>query len=206
MANNIWNSLGNTFSNMLEFSWPMILISVVLLSSLRVTYLLKNKESFVIHKEILSLFFIVYILCMFQVVTFQDVSSVGSNNLIPFKEIFRYSFGSRLFVKNIIGNMVMFIPYGFFVGCYVKKTNWKTTFILVLVASLVIESTQLAIGRVFDVDDIILNVFGGMIGYLGYHLLDKLGDINPKVFKSALFLDILTILAFMSFAAYILWR
>ncbi len=206
MANNIWNSLGNTFSNMLEFTWPMVLISVVLLSSLRLTYLLKNKESFVIHKEILTLFFIVYILCMFQVVTFQDVSSIGSNNLIPFKEIFRYSFGSRLFVKNIIGNMVMFIPYGFFIGCYVKKANWKTTFILVLVAALVIEATQLAIGRVFDVDDIILNVFGGMIGYFGYYMLDKLGGIYPKIFKSNLFLDILTILAFLSFAAYILWR
>ena len=206
MANQIWRSLDSTFSDVLEMTWPMILISVVLLSSLRLSYLLKSKESFVLHNELLTLFFIVYILCMFQVVTFQDVSNFGSNNFIPFKEVFRYDFGSRLFIKNIIGNMVMFVPYGFFVAYYVKPKNWKSLFSLVLIASIVIEATQLAIGRVFDVDDILLNVVGGMIGYFMYKILNKLGDLSPKIFKSSVFLDIVTIVIFILFAVYILWR
>ena len=206
MANQIWQSFNSTLSDVLEMTWPMILISVVLLSSLRLSYILRSKEPFVLYKELLTLFFVIYILCMFQVVTFQDVSSAGSNNFVPFREIFRYNFGSRLFIKNIIGNVVMFIPYGFFVAYYGKSNNWKTTFLLVLVASLVIESTQLAIGRVFDVDDILLNVIGGFIGYFIYKLLNKLGDTCPKVFKSSVFLDILTIIIFGMFAVYILWR
>lgn len=206
MANQIWNSLDSTFSDVLEMTWPMILISVVLLSSIRLSYLIKSKESFVLHKELLTLFFIVYILCMFQVVTFQDVSSFGSNNFTPFREILRYNFGSRLFIKNIIGNMVMFVPYGFFVAYYANTKTWKGEFALVLVASLVIESTQLAIGRVFDVDDILLNVIGGMFGYFIYYLLGKLANLFPKVFKSNIFLDILTVAMFILFSAYILWR
>ena len=75
-----------------------------------------------------------------------------------------------------------------------------------LIASLVIEATQLAIGRVFDVDDILLNVVGGMFGYFIYKILNKLGDLSPKIFKSALFLDILTVIVFIMFSVYILWR
>ena len=174
MASEIWRSLDNTFTDVLEMTWPMILISVVLLSSIRLSYLLKSKKPFVLHKELLTLFFIIYILCLFQVVTFQDINSFGSNNFIPFREITRYTFGSR--------------------------------FCLVLIASLVIESTQLAIGRVFDVDDIILNVVGGMVGYFMYKFFNKLADTCPKIFKSQIFLDIITIICFIAFSAYILWR
>ena len=118
MTDQMWKSLDNTLADVLEMTWPMILISVVLLSSLRLSYLLKSKEPFVLHKELLTLFFVIYILCLFQVVTFQDVSNFGTNNFTPFKEISRYTFGSRLFIKNIIGNMLMFVPYGFFVSYY----------------------------------------------------------------------------------------
>ncbi|MDD6879143.1 MAG: VanZ family protein [bacterium] len=206
MSNAFWNSLNGTLTGVLEMTWPMILISVVLLSSLRLSYLLKSKEEFVLHKEILSLFFIVYILCLFQVVTFQDISNIGTNNFIPFREILRYDFGSRLFIKNIIGNVIMFVPYGFFVEYYCKSDKLKSVLWLVFIASLVIETTQLAIGRVFDVDDVLLNVIGGVLGYYIYRIINKLGDAWPKVFKSSLFLDLITIVIFALFAFCILGR
>ncbi len=62
------------FMTMIKTSWPMVLISVVILISLRITYLIKNKKKFVLYEEIFLLFFVMYILCLFQVVTFQDVS------------------------------------------------------------------------------------------------------------------------------------
>ena len=98
----------------------------------------------------------------------------------------------------------MFVPYGFFVSYYSKSIKFRSAFFLVLIASVVIEATQLAIGRVFDVDDIFLNVIGGIIGYLLYKLLNRLADICPKVFKSNIFLDIFTIIVFGLFAFYIL--
>ena len=97
--------------------WPTILISSVIVISLRLVYIFKNKEQFVFYKELLSLAFIIYVLCLFYVVTFQDVSW-STSNFIPFKEMFRYDFGSRLFIKNVLGNIVLFAPYGFFVGYF----------------------------------------------------------------------------------------
>ena len=102
-----------TIVNILSNIWPMIVIFTVILSSYRLAYLLKFKESFVFYDEVLKLGFIIYIMALFYVVTFQDVSW-STSNFIPFKEMLRYEIGSPLFIKNVIGNMIMFLPYGFF--------------------------------------------------------------------------------------------
>ena len=104
--------LSSTIHGVIEFTWPMILISVIILVSFRVTYLIKNKEKMVLYKELLMLSFIIYILCLFQVVTFQDDTSWASNNFVPFREIMRYNITSKLFIKNVLGNMIMFMPFG----------------------------------------------------------------------------------------------
>ncbi len=202
----IWASIDHTLSDVLHMTWPMLFISVVLIASVRIAYLSKRKEDFILHKELLLLSFVLYILCLFQIVTFQDINTLSGNNFIPFKEILRYEFGARLFVKNIIGNVILFIPYGFFATLYVDIKKGKNAFLLVLLASIAIEFTQLGIGRVFDVDDIILNVLGGMIGFYIYRILDKISDYLPKVFKSRVALDILTVIIFGLMVSYIIWR
>ena len=99
----------------LSFSWPMVVISIIVAISVRIAYLIINKQKFVIYEELFKLFFLVYILCLFQVVTYRDVNLTG-NNFIPFKEILRYSIGSSLFYKNVFGNMILFLPYGIFIS------------------------------------------------------------------------------------------
>lgn len=84
---------------------------------MRITYILKYKVDFILYKELFSLLFVIYVMCLFYVVTFQDVSW-STSNFIPFKEIFRYEFGTKLFFKNVIGNMIMFVPFGFFVSYF----------------------------------------------------------------------------------------
>ena len=179
--------------NMLKFSWPMIVISIVILVSLRVTYLIIQKEKPVLYKDLLTLFFIIYILCLFQSVTYQDIN-YGGANYIPFREIFRYDIGSYLFYKNIFGNMLLFLPFGILVGYFLKAKKVTTAIILSFIASCSIEITQLYIGRVFDVDDIILNVCGGLLGYLFYKFLEKIKDIFPEKLKKEWILDILMII------------
>src|SRR5699024_1806752 len=111
----------------------------------------------------ITLLFIIYVLCLFYVVTFQDVSW-STSNFTPFSEMFRYEIGSRLFIKNVLGNVILFLPYGFFAAYYLKlKKPWSILGLSILV-SLTIETTQLLIGRVFDIDDIILNTIGGLFG------------------------------------------
>lgn len=191
----MFSPLTETIHGVMEFTWPMVFISIVIIASLRITYLFKNKEKFILYKELLMLAFIIYILCLFQVVTFQDVISFSSNNFIPFKEILRYDIGSRLFFKNVLGNMILFFPYGFFVGYYLKLDKKRSACFLILTASIAIECMQLAIGRVFDVDDILLNLVGGMSGFLLFNLLDKIGSFIPMIFQKEWFLNILSIIA-----------
>lgn len=186
--------LSTTLKGVVHFTWPMIIISIVVIISLRVTYLIKNKERFVLYKELLALSFIIYILCLFQVVTFQDTVSWSTNNFIPFREILRYNIGSRLFIKNILGNMLLFLPFGFFVSYYLEIKKPYIPLLLTLIASTAIECVQMVIGRVFDIDDIFLNILGGVLGYVMYYILFKIGSSFPKVFHSEWFLNILSIL------------
>ena len=189
--------LSSTIHQVINFSWPMVLISVVIMVSFRITYLIKNKEKFVLYKELLMLIFGVYILCLFQVVTFQDDTTWASNNFIPFQEILRYKVSSRLFIKNVLGNMIMFLPFGFFVSYYLKVEKINLPLLLTLIASLSIELVQLAIGRVFDVDDIILNLLGGIIGFFIYDILRIIGEGLPKFCRNEWFLNILSIILFV---------
>ena len=92
--------------------WPTILISSVIAISMRLVYLIKNKQKIVFYRELLALIFIIYVLCLFYVVTFQDVGW-SSSNFIPFKEMFRYNFGSNLFIKNVLGNIILFFAIWF---------------------------------------------------------------------------------------------
>ncbi len=194
----------DTIKTFMTLTWPMVVICVMTLASIRITYLIKNKQEFIFYKEIFYLFFLMYILCLFQIVTFEDTSTlVSGNNFEPFKEILRYKLGSRLFFKNVIGNVVLFIPYGIFASMYTKIEKPHHALGLIFFASATVEITQLLIGRVFDIDDIILNIIGGMIGFLIYITIKKIGDSLPKVFRSNIFLNILSVLLVLILTAYI---
>ncbi|MEG0025787.1 MAG: VanZ family protein [Bacilli bacterium] len=176
--------LRETILNIFGQTWPMILICTTIIISMRVAFLLKNRKSVEIYKELLMLLFIIYIMFLFYVVTFQDVTW-STSNLIPFKEILRYEFGSRLFFLNVIGNMLMFIPYGFFIGYILKTKKITTAIILAVIASMTIEITQLQVGRVFDIDDIMLNVVGVILGFYLYRFLDSIKERLPHIFKNS---------------------
>lgn len=197
--------LSSTIHGVVDFTWPMILISIVVLVSFRITYLIKNHERLVLYKELLMLSFIIYILCLFQVVTFQDNVYWSSNNFIPFKEILRYNITSNLFIKNVIGNMILFLPFGLFASLYLKVEKVHLPLVLSLITSIAIEYVQMSIGRVFDVDDIILNVLGGIIGYIIYKILKSIGQSLPSFCRKEWFLDILSILILVGIVSIILF-
>ncbi len=192
-----------TIQGVIDMTWPMLLISVVVVVSLRITYLIKNREHFTLYQELLTLSFIIYILCLFQIVTFQDTVSWSSNNFIPFREIFRYHIGSRLFLKNVLGNVLLFMPFGFFSSYYLKFKKPWVILGLTLVTSFSIEVIQMSIGRVFDVDDILLNIVGGYFGYLIYSVISRIGDRAPDFFKNEIFLDAISIIILVGVIALI---
>lgn len=195
--------LQNTIMELFYGVLPTLFLFAIIVISLRVAYIINNKVEVVLYKELFSLGFVLYILFLFYVVTFQDVDW-GSSNFIPFHEIMRYKFGSRLFVKNILGNMLMFMPFGFFIGAYVKTLKIRIPFILCLLISCAIEVTQLMIGRVFDIDDIFLNLCGGLIGFNFYVLICNIRNKLPKFFQSNLFYNICVIIIIIFMILYVL--
>ena len=179
--------------NLLIELWPMLALFLIVLITLRLVYLKVNHKKFILYKELLSLSFIIYILLLFELVTSTDFESY-SNNFIPFKEMFRYSFGSYKFMKNILGNILLFIPFGFFASYYLNNRKASLILIVSLIVSGLTEGLQYYTGRVFDIDDIILNVFGGFIGYLLYVGLMAIKGKLPKFMKSDAFINFMIIL------------
>ncbi len=182
--------------------WPTLLLLTVVALSMRIIYVVKNKEKFVFYKDAMSYLFIIYTLCLFYVVTFQDVSW-STSNFIPFKEIFRYSLGSKMFYKNVLGNMVMFVPFGLFASYFLKLQKFRSITILSLITSITIEVTQLLIGRVFDVDDILLNLIGGLIGFAIYHIIHIVRVKLPSFLKKDMVYNIIMVLFMSLFIFYI---
>lgn len=197
--------LYDKFKYFLSLTWPIVFVTLIILISFRVSYLYQSHKKVVIYKEILLFFFAFYLLCLFQIVASTDPLTPDGSNFIPFQEITRYKLFSKLFIRNIIGNILIFLPYGYFIGRYFTHKSKMLSIFLVLLASVSIEFTQLYIGRVFDVDDIILNVIGGTIGYLIYLSFEKIYSMLPKVFKSETFLNIIFIIMLILFIIFILF-
>lgn len=101
------------------------------------------------------------------------------NNLIPFKTIYNEITSNGyshigLSIYQLCGNFIMLFPLGYLIPImFNKKINFKLIILIIFSISLSIESTQFIIGkfitynyRSFDIDDIILNTLGGILGYL----------------------------------------
>lgn len=69
-------------------------------------------------------------------------------------------------VKTMLaGNFLMFIPMGFFLPLAASKMDFKKILKIAIVVPIIVEIIQPIVGRSFDIDDIILNFAGIMIGY-----------------------------------------
>lgn len=195
--------LRNMMIDVLRDTWPILVICSIIFVSMRIVYLVKSDKKIYIHKELLMYLFGIYIMCLFTVVTYQDVESYG-NNFTPFKEMFRYTLGSNLFIKNVIGNMVMFMPYGFFTGYFLKINKVSIVLLLSMLVSTSIEIIQSYIGRVFDIDDIILNVIGAIIGFIIYKIFNKIKDRLPKILRNTIFYSIIILILIVLFILYLM--
>ena len=78
----------------------------------------------------------------------------------------------------LIGNMLMFIPMGIMLPLVFKNINKKNIFVIAILITLSIEILQPIVGRSFDIDDIIMNFIGSIIGYLAITIFIKLKETN----------------------------
>ena len=198
----MFTTIRNMITGVFPDVWPIIVIITVIVCSLRIAYLLKSRHKFCFYKELAMLIFVIYIMCLFEIVTLQD-NNYGLSNFIPFQEMFRYEFGSRLFVKNIVGNILLFLPYGYFASDFLKSKKMLLPCFLTFIVSMTIELVQLNIGRTFDIDDVILNTVGGVFGYLLYSILEKIKNRLPRFFKTEGFMNFFVIVILILFIIYL---
>ncbi|MBQ2679898.1 MAG: VanZ family protein [Firmicutes bacterium] len=97
-----------------------------------------------------------------------------------------YGFNANRFMVNLIPfsreidtlgymlNVLLFVPLGFLVPVlWEKGRSFLYTFRVGIALSLLIEASQLINNRSFDVDDLILNTVGGIIGFLVFMIVNK---------------------------------
>lgn len=140
------------------------------------------------HKAVMKLLFIIYMCVLLYVVFFAEAMGRTPQdgyvyNLTPLKEIKRFmkyiwdndALG-RAARLNIFGNIIAFIPFGIYLPYTSEsKLGFISTFLYTFSLSLTIELVQLItkVGSC-DVDDIILNALGGVIGYILWYIYTKL--------------------------------
>ena len=146
---------------------------------------------------------LVYLIVLWELVTSQDITG-GGTNFMPFREILRYDYGTTAFFKQVFGNILLFVPLGYFATSYCKIKNLGTIIIISLLSSSVIETVQHFIGRSFDIDDIILNVVGGVIGYLLFTGLNAIKNHLPKVLQKDWIYNILIVVLIVLLILYII--
>jgi glycopeptide antibiotics resistance protein len=135
-------------------------------------------------KRLISIFILIaYSAILLKVMVFKDVqlfkigslkinfggSHAGPPNFIPFKTILPYLLGEKgllIACINLVGNIILLVPIGFLVPFIHQTLTWKKMLILAIAAGFTIEGLQalLRVG-IFDIDDILLNGLGVMIGY-----------------------------------------
>lgn len=91
-------------------------------------------------------------------------------NIIPFKTILNYltfSFNTDIILRNIFGNIIAFVPMGFLLPSIFKKfAALRSAIFIILFATITIEVIQyIAAVGTSDIDDIFLNLIGGILGY-----------------------------------------
>ena len=95
---------------------------------------------------------------------------VTETNFVPFKVITEYVKNAHSyndwFTKNLAVNIIMFIPFGFLTPLFIKRNKLWQILIYGIIASIMIEILQvlLAVGT-GDIDDVILNSVGTLIGF-----------------------------------------
>lgn len=185
--------INNAFKEVIELSWPGLIVLLSIIILLRLTYILRSEKKFRFHEELIDLIFVSYLLILFQLVTSQDISG-GGTNLMPFREILRYDIGTDSFYKQVVGNILLFVPFGYFASKYCRIKKLGTITIVMLLSSIIIEVVQHFIGRSFDIDDIILNLTGGIIGYLLYIGLNAIKNHIPQMFRKDWFANIISLI------------
>ncbi|OCN05669.1 hypothetical protein A4S06_08130 [Erysipelotrichaceae bacterium MTC7] len=159
-----------------------LFLSFIVAGGFTLIYHQAKKEK---RKGILHVFLFAFYMCnLFYITVVREgffTNETGVINLIPMVQMLenykhaalQYPLQSFMYlVYNILGNIVWFMPFGYMLHNFVKRISLKKVILYSFMLSFYIELGQyvLRVG-ISDIDDIILNTLGGMLGYIVYRWL-----------------------------------
>ena len=160
-----------------------ILITLIVISIIvYINSQLKNKKGTSLYNTGIILLSVVMVI-IFSLTGVSPISGfnieirIDEISFIPFKGIIEMFKGGLTLhtIINIIGNIIMFMPMGFLLPLlFSNLDSLKKTVAVGFGTSLLIEFTQLFLLRATDIDDLILNTLGTMLGYLVFLTFKKL--------------------------------
>ena len=126
--------------------------------------------------------FVLFLVGLYSQAFASGGNAQGSINMIPFTVLTDtwhevQSGDTAYFLINFVGNIVMFLPVGFFVPLLWRGITFGKTVWVGFLCSLCIELCQLLLPRGTDVDDLWLNTLGAVIGYGLYAVCRRLWPV-----------------------------
>lgn len=129
---------------------------------------------------VLYIFFLLYFLIFSDWYGRTGISAEYRYNLVLLKEIkrfieYREELGAFAVFTNLFGNILIFVPYGFFISMASSARGFFMTLFYSFGLSLCVEVFQLLtkVGS-FDVDDLLLNTIGGVLGYIFFTICNMI--------------------------------
>lgn len=122
--------------------------------------------------SIIYLIALTWIILFKMQLNFSNLPNIRSINFIPFQA--SVIVNGKLSIRELIQNMVAFIPFGLYLSMLNDKWTFMKKVIIVAGASLLLEILQyiLAVGAT-DITDLINNTLGGIVGIGIYALFAK---------------------------------
>lgn len=145
------------------------------------------------HKKIFNylhyLCFLLYLFVLYEVMfgisggfTFNRPKHMP--NFYPLINIFQiYSMGSLNMLKQICLNIIIMIPFGLLLPIsFPPFRRLGKTMAVIVTISILIEILQYFVGRSADIDDVIMYILGGFLGYFLFKLFLQITLNIKKIF------------------------
>ena len=164
----------NPKSNIIIFT-AFILIVVIDIIAVKVI----KKEKFSLTNTIFPICFFTYIFIVLYVTVFNNIGAYlilerKAPNIIPFNYSIDNSQSGRHMFYLAFYNILLFVPFGLMCPIILKRNKYIYSTLFAFIFTFLIEFIQYFIGRISDIDDLICNFIGGIIGIFGYVILKQI--------------------------------
>ena len=159
---------------------PYMIITIPIYLLIRFIYLKSKHKKLNWHHEVVLFLFVIFVVGLAsQTIIPKFETGIGGFKIVKSGILFVNGY-INYFLINFLGNIILFMPFGFIIPLLWKASD-KKVIVVGFCSSLFIEICQLFLTRGTDVDDLILNTLGVVFGLLCYKLLYK--KFNNKMDK-----------------------